>query len=182
MRFILSPIANHVVDYSLLQLISDVSKIRELDWCSYVLNGLSRGVKKYSKIGRSVSGCVLVLLIAYLHRFPFKGEIESSDLPLIQHWPNDRLLARVLSENGDFGKLIMKKGVYPVSSDAGLNPFDLIKDHSSKLKNCKDNVDMLLDAATAIGPQSHEDDDLFVKYMIPNGFKKNSDIHKLGQL
>ena len=73
---ILSPNANHTVDHGLLPFLQDVDKIKDLDWCGYVLDRLGTGVDNFlnpkkGKKGISCSGCVLVLLIYYLHRYVY---------------------------------------------------------------------------------------------------------------
>ena len=97
--------------------IEDVDQIRELDWCGFVVSELCEGVHKFMTSGVTyVYGCLAVLLLAYLHRFPYLGINEPVALPLVQHWPTEKLLGRVSAEkkNDQFGKSIMLS-CYPIT-------------------------------------------------------------------
>ena len=68
---ILAPNANHSVDLGLLPVLQDVGKVKQMDWCGFVLNRLDKAVGRYlgNPDASTVSGCILVLLICYLHRY-----------------------------------------------------------------------------------------------------------------
>lgn len=115
----LTPKSNGMVDFNALKSLLDVEKIGEVDWCSYVLKQLCRAVTKYNNSSdmKNVSGCVLVLLIAYFHRLKWRGNAEPCSLPLIQHWSNEKLRKRVSEEMSvrALGQGEWVEDVYPVS-------------------------------------------------------------------
>lgn len=123
----LNPSPNGSVDFYIAKAIHDVDLIQNHDWCSYVLNCLCSAIKAYNRSvanaqkegkpidSKRVKGCILVLQLLYFHRFMFRGEREPSDIPLIQHWTNDKLHKRMVDEKeAGFGDCDMDKKTYPV--------------------------------------------------------------------
>ena len=133
-----------------------------------------------------------------------KGDLEPTELPLIKHWPNKRLLTRINAEGGNFCRGLQLKNVYPISTyESGFPaPTSAVKLE----KKVETHVDMLLNAAAAISPRGQpstvhvqsvsgdfqsgnvqastkvDDDENFVtlRLPIPAGLPKDSEIRKLG--
>ena len=113
----LAPTAGHNVDMRIVSHIEDVEQIRNLDWCSFIVSHLCEAIRKYLTSGIIyVYGCVPVLMMAYFHRFPFRGNNEPMTLPLVQHWSIDYLKERSYEEKrlGGYGRSIMLT-CYPIT-------------------------------------------------------------------
>ncbi|XP_074300787.1 uncharacterized protein LOC141632107 [Silene latifolia] len=78
----LAPTPNYSVDFRLLKAVDDVEKIKGFNWSKYVYEKVVEGVKGL-KTGtvKCLCGCIVVLLLAYIHRFEFHGEVQPTDLP-----------------------------------------------------------------------------------------------------
>ncbi|KAH9616136.1 hypothetical protein KSS87_017928, partial [Heliosperma pusillum] len=75
-------------------------------------------IKVFKQGGKSiVSGCILVVMLAYFHRFNFKGDLMGHTLPLINHWDDEKLSKRVQDEKktGSLGNAPLSKIDYPIS-------------------------------------------------------------------
>ena len=97
------------------------------------------------------------MLFAYFQRFPFQGHLESTELPLIRNWTDEKLKKRVDNEKRvGFGKQLMVLG-YPISSSK----------HSG-LEGLK------LDTGFIGDPAKH------IVYKIPVGVSSDADIQKMG--
>lgn len=96
MAVFFSPTSNYVLDLELVHAIDNVLEIPKQDWCQYVFDSLIKAseppLKKY------LCGCMLFLILTYLHRFDFRGVRLDSTLPLIQHWDKASLEDRVKLE------------------------------------------------------------------------------------
>ena len=105
----LAPTAGHTVDMRLVSQLERVSSIRNVDWCGFVVDTLCEAVVKYKICtGNHIHGCLVVLVLAYLHRFPLRGCVDPMALPLIRHWSMKKLSERIEEEKGlGFGKSIM---------------------------------------------------------------------------
>lgn len=97
---LLAPTAGRTIDLALLPLVEDVSSIKTYDWCSYVYKKLRKAIKRYKDglSSKNCNGCLLVLVICYLHMFPIFGMNESVERPLIKHWTTSKLRKRVKDE------------------------------------------------------------------------------------
>ncbi|KNA12301.1 hypothetical protein SOVF_127150 [Spinacia oleracea] len=118
----LAPVANRKIDTKIIKWIDNAAQIPRLNWCKFVLDNLCNAVhrlkknKNNSAQRKGVSGCMIVLQIAYFHRLKFKEICEPYDLPLIQHWSNERIRNRVNEEAAvKFGQGELDKETYPVS-------------------------------------------------------------------
>lgn len=205
----LTPTANGMVDFSALKALIDVEKIREVDWCSYVLKHLCKAVTKFNSSSeiKTVSGCVLVLLILYLHRLKWCGIAEPYSLPLIQHWSNEKLRRRVSEEMsaGALGEGEWVEGVYPVSLKSaaknheevnlGKDALQLIQQWSSEGERVKDVYPPSLCSANheedclgkddCPGSKSDgkemEDGSRFIIFELPKDEPSDLDIHKIAE-
>ncbi|KAH9610542.1 hypothetical protein KSS87_021091 [Heliosperma pusillum] len=112
----LSPTPKYSVDFKLLKAVEDVKKIKQYNWSKYVMEKLAEGIRALKKGGKNLCGCIVVLIIAYLHRFEFNGEIQPTELPLIKHWSDTKLLKRVNEEArlGYLGDGDMTETDYPI--------------------------------------------------------------------
>ncbi|KAH9613818.1 hypothetical protein KSS87_011848 [Heliosperma pusillum] len=75
-------------------------------------------IKVFKQGGKSiVSGCILVVMLAYFHRFNFKGDVMGHTLPLISHWDDEKLSKKVQDEKktGSLGNAPLSKIDYPIS-------------------------------------------------------------------
>ena len=72
--------------------IANPTSINSFDWCSFTVEILCDTVRRVNGDNRInfVNGCVLVLLVCYCYRFPFRGR-DPRSLPLVQHL-NEKLL------------------------------------------------------------------------------------------
>lgn len=106
----LAPTSNNKVDLKLLKAVSQVCKIKEFDWCSYVLEKLSNGFGKYHVDSlANLGGCVIMLEIIYFHRLVFKSHALPRDPPLVQFWTDEKFQKRIHDElgSGSFGNGIL---------------------------------------------------------------------------
>uniref|UniRef100_A0A803KTW8 Uncharacterized protein n=1 Tax=Chenopodium quinoa TaxID=63459 RepID=A0A803KTW8_CHEQI len=121
----LAPVANKVIDYKIIKYCENVKEIPNLDWCSYVLENLCNIVQRLknnkNKEARSgISGCILVLQIAYFHHIAFRGHPEPTELPLIKHWTDEKIKTRISKEaKASFGQGELQKEIYPVCAKEG---------------------------------------------------------------
>ncbi|KAH9604937.1 hypothetical protein KSS87_017201, partial [Heliosperma pusillum] len=75
-------------------------------------------IKVFKQGGKSiVSGCILVVMLAYFHRFNFKGDVMGHTLPLISHWDDEKLSKKVQDEKKtrSLGNAPLSKIDYPIS-------------------------------------------------------------------
>ncbi|KAK9715502.1 hypothetical protein RND81_06G169000 [Saponaria officinalis] len=119
MSVFLAPTSNYTQDFKLLKTVEDVSHIRNCDWCLYVFEQLVESVRVFKTGGGRksfVSGCILVLMMSYLHRIDFKLEVSPHSLPLIKHWDDKKLSERVRNEalSGSLGNGFPTKTTYPI--------------------------------------------------------------------
>ncbi|KAK9681927.1 hypothetical protein RND81_10G037600 [Saponaria officinalis] len=104
MSVFLAPTSNYTLDFKLLKTVEDVSNIRNRDWFMYVFEQLVESVRVFKTGGGRksfVSGCILVLMLSYLDRIDFKGEVSPHSLPLIKHWDDKKLSKRVRNEESE---------------------------------------------------------------------------------
>ncbi|KAK9668806.1 hypothetical protein RND81_13G088200, partial [Saponaria officinalis] len=130
MSVFLAPTSNYTLDFKLLKTVEDVSNIRNRDWCMYVFEQLVGSVRVFKAGGGRksfVSGCILVLMLSYLHRIDFKGEVSPHSLPLIKHWDDKKLSERVRNgaSSGSLGNGFPTKTTYPIC--VHLDEYMLIK-------------------------------------------------------
>ncbi|KAH9616617.1 hypothetical protein KSS87_022272 [Heliosperma pusillum] len=79
----------------------------------------------YKQGGKSiVSGCISVVMLAYFHRFNFKGDVMGHTLPLISHWDDEKFSKGMQDEKkmGSLGNAPMSKIDYPISLQQQLKP------------------------------------------------------------
>ncbi|KAH9619668.1 hypothetical protein KSS87_016065, partial [Heliosperma pusillum] len=123
----LAPTSNKTIDLKLVRVVANVESIRAYDWCAYIFREMVNSVKVFKQGGKSiVSGCILVVMLAYFHRFNFKGDVMGHTLPLISHWDDEKLSKRVQDEKktGSLGNAPLSKIDYPISlqqQDKGLD-------------------------------------------------------------
>ncbi len=113
----LAPLPTPYVDKKLLTAVQDVNMIRQYDWCSFVIDRLGAAVNSVLTTDFcSVSGCVQVLVYSYLQRFPFRGRLSPTELPLCRHWPDPVVHDRVDYEKKhfSFGDSLRSDG-YPIT-------------------------------------------------------------------
>ncbi|KAH9614108.1 hypothetical protein KSS87_021520 [Heliosperma pusillum] len=114
----LAPTSNKTIDLKLVRAVANVENIRAYDWCDYIFREMVNSVKVFKQGGKSiVSGCILVVMLAYFHRFNFKGDVMGHTLPLISHWDDEKLSKRVQDEKktGSLGNAPLSKIDYPIS-------------------------------------------------------------------
>ncbi|KAH9624888.1 hypothetical protein KSS87_018372 [Heliosperma pusillum] len=114
----LAPTSNKTIDLKLVRVVANVENIRAYDWCDYIFREMVNSVKVFKQGGKSiVSGCILVVMLAYFHRFNFKGDVMGHTLPLISHWDDEKLSKRVQDEKktGSLGNAPLSKIDYPIS-------------------------------------------------------------------
>ncbi|KAH9605300.1 hypothetical protein KSS87_009939, partial [Heliosperma pusillum] len=114
----LAPTSNKTIDLKLVRAVANVENIRAYDWCDYIFREMVNSVKVFKQGGKSiVSGCILVVMLAYFHRFNFKGDVIGHTLPLINHWDDEKLSKRVQDEKktGSLGNAPLSKIDYPIS-------------------------------------------------------------------
>ncbi|KAH9616818.1 hypothetical protein KSS87_011348, partial [Heliosperma pusillum] len=99
MSSFLAPASGAVVDLRLLSVVEDVSRIHQLNWCKYV------------------RGCIVLLAIVYFHRYIKRGTKLSNELPLIQHWNDQKFGDRLKREEaaGGLGHSDRSEVVFPIS-------------------------------------------------------------------
>lgn len=115
MSSFLCPTSNNGVDIKLVKAVDNVRDISQYDWCSYVLQGLVTAALDYKDDPTCVLGCIPFLMITYFQRFDFRGEICPHDLPLIKHWDEGKILARIKGEllSGALGRQSWSVVKYP---------------------------------------------------------------------
>ncbi|KAH9610931.1 hypothetical protein KSS87_015848 [Heliosperma pusillum] len=114
----LAPTSNKTIDLKLVRVVANVENIRAYDWCDYIFREMVNSVKVFKQGGKSiVSGCILVVMLAYFHRFNFKGDVMGHTLPLISHWDDEKLSKRVQDEKktGSLGNAPLLKIDYPIN-------------------------------------------------------------------
>lgn len=146
----LAPTSTGYVDPKLLLSVQDVGLIRTFDWCSYVIDKLAYSIRNFRETDFcSVSGCVVVLLFCYLHRFNYLGRNAPSSLPLCSHWTDKIIEDRIGGEKKVGYGLTPMSSIYPITKAKQSRPL------------------------FHIGPQFAEG---FVKYPIGEGLLRNSEI------
>ncbi|KAH9605967.1 hypothetical protein KSS87_018541 [Heliosperma pusillum] len=95
----LAPTSNKTIDLKLVRVVANVESIGAYDWCAYIFREMVNSIKVFKQGGKSiVSGCILVVMLVYFHRFNFKGDVMGHTLPLISHWDDEKLPIRVQVE------------------------------------------------------------------------------------
>lgn len=119
MSVFFSPTARGQVDYKLVDLVEDVDSIPKFDWCEYVLRKLCEAISSYESTNYScVNACVVVLMMCFMHRFPFRGEESPSVLPLVCNWDEKRVKEIGLAIAGvGLQHSIMTRKVFPLTHD-----------------------------------------------------------------
>ncbi|KAH9607722.1 hypothetical protein KSS87_015330 [Heliosperma pusillum] len=117
MSSFLAPASGAVVDLRLLSAVEDVSRIHQLNWCKYVLEELVIGVREAVRGAKYVRGCIVLLAIVYFHRYIKRGTKLSNELPLIQHWNDQKFGDRLKREEaaGGLGHSDRSEVVFPIS-------------------------------------------------------------------
>ncbi|KAH9602812.1 hypothetical protein KSS87_016311, partial [Heliosperma pusillum] len=117
MSSFLAPASGAVVDLRLLSAVEDVSRIHQLNWCKYVLEELVIGVREAVHGAKYVRGCIVLLAIVYFHRYIKRGTKLSNELPLIQHWNDQKFGDRLKREEaaGGLGHSDRSEVVFPIS-------------------------------------------------------------------
>ncbi|KAH9603191.1 hypothetical protein KSS87_021911, partial [Heliosperma pusillum] len=117
MSSFLAPASGAVVDLRLLSAVEDVSRIDQLNWCKYVLEELVIGVRQAVRGAKYVWGCIVLLAIVYFHRYIKRGTKLSNELPLIQHWNDQKFGDRLKREEaaGGLGHSDRSEVVFPIS-------------------------------------------------------------------
>ncbi|KAH9606583.1 hypothetical protein KSS87_016113 [Heliosperma pusillum] len=117
MSSFLAPASGVVVDLRLLSAVEDVSRIHQLNWCKYVLEELVIGVREAVRGAEYVRGCIVLLAIVYFHRYIKRGTKLSNELPLIQHWNDQKFGDRLKREEaaGGLGHSDRSEVVFPIS-------------------------------------------------------------------
>ncbi|XP_048491047.1 uncharacterized protein LOC104900092 isoform X1 [Beta vulgaris subsp. vulgaris] len=113
---LLAPSLNTQADFKIVRALIDVNRIKEYDWCSYVLEDLATRMQKYEDSKTYIGGCVLLLQICYVQRLKFQGLSSPKSLPLIQHWTTKKLKERITLEAGKYGVGLLEGG-YPITLD-----------------------------------------------------------------
>ncbi|KAK9698269.1 hypothetical protein RND81_08G092600 [Saponaria officinalis] len=124
MSVFLAPTSNYTLDFKLLKTVEDVSHTRNRDWYLYVFEQLVESVRAFKTGGGRksfVSGCILILMLSYLHRIDFKGKVSPHSLPLIKLWDDKKLSERVRNEalSGSLGNGFPTKTTYPICVHLG---------------------------------------------------------------
>ncbi|KAH9620020.1 hypothetical protein KSS87_021777 [Heliosperma pusillum] len=117
MSSFLAPASGAVVDLRLLSDVEDVSRIHQLNWCKYVLEELVIGVREAVHGAKYVRGCIVFLAIVYFYRYIKRGSKLSNELPLIQHWNDQKFMDRLKREEavGGLGHSDRSEVVFPIS-------------------------------------------------------------------
>ncbi|KAK9714631.1 hypothetical protein RND81_06G108000 [Saponaria officinalis] len=115
MSSFLRPTSNNGVDMKLLKAVEDVTVINQYDWCSYVLDGMVSAGLESKKSPTFLLGCIPFLMITYFQRFDFRGATLPHDLPLIKHWDEEKISARLKAElsKGPLGRQTWSSVKYP---------------------------------------------------------------------
>ncbi|KAK9757010.1 hypothetical protein RND81_01G134500 [Saponaria officinalis] len=115
--YFLCPTSSSVIDMKLIGAVDDASRIVQFDWCSFVLEALSRAACDTRRKVKCLLGCWPFLMITYFHRYDFRGRPTPVELPLVRHWDYEKMLARVKAElvGGDLGRQVMSSVKYPIS-------------------------------------------------------------------
>ncbi|KAK9666129.1 hypothetical protein RND81_14G162400, partial [Saponaria officinalis] len=108
--------SNHNLDFKLLNAVQDVAEIRNFNWCQYIFDELVKAVADFKGGCKFLCGCTMFLVLAYLHRIEFRGEVQPTELPLIKHWTDTKLKKRVDDEKvvGYLGDGYPTKTNYPI--------------------------------------------------------------------
>ncbi|KAK9748089.1 hypothetical protein RND81_02G035100 [Saponaria officinalis] len=116
MSTFLAPTSNHNLDFKLLNAVQDVAEIRNFNWCQYIFDELVKAVADFKGGCKFLCGCTMFLVLAYLHRIEFRGEVQPTELPLIKHWTDVKLKKRVDDEKvvGYLGDGCLTKTNYPI--------------------------------------------------------------------
>ncbi|KAH9612836.1 hypothetical protein KSS87_012553 [Heliosperma pusillum] len=117
MSSFLATASGAVVDLRLLSAVEDVSRIHQLNWCKYVLEELVIGVREAVRGAKYVRDCIVLLAIVYFHRYIKRGTKLSNELPLIQHWNDQKFGDRLKREEaaGGLGHSDRSEVVFPIS-------------------------------------------------------------------
>ncbi|KAK9750309.1 hypothetical protein RND81_02G186500 [Saponaria officinalis] len=119
MSTFLAPTSNHNLDFKLLNAVQDVVEIRNFNWCQYIFDEFVRAVADFKGGCKFLCGCTMFLVLAYLHRIEFRGEVQPTELPLIKHWTDAKLKKRVDDEKvvGYLGDVCLTKTNYSRKED-----------------------------------------------------------------
>ncbi|KAK9740060.1 hypothetical protein RND81_03G008100 [Saponaria officinalis] len=126
MSVFLAPTSNSQVDLKLLKAVEDVDSISQFDWCKYVFECLIKAIGGAKKDRKMLCGCIYILMIAYFHRYAYKGKEMASDLPLIQHWDNNNFIERAKMElaGTSLGDAILSSVAYPICKKRKVDSVD----------------------------------------------------------
>ncbi|CAH9141436.1 unnamed protein product [Cuscuta epithymum] len=154
---LLAPTSNRTACLQLVVALEDVGKIKDLNWCGYVLKKLSSAVQRFKRNHENtfVGGCLLLLQTLYFQRLVFKGVEVPKTLPLIKNWNSEKIKARVKDEikAGDFGR-------GPIDSSYPISKQNICLQKQIEVLN------------------KEEQRSRFVRYDIPEGMPTDEDINK----
>ncbi|KAK9671728.1 hypothetical protein RND81_12G050800 [Saponaria officinalis] len=114
------------IDLKLLKAVEDVDSISQFDWCKYVFECLIKAIGGAKKDRKMLCGCIYILMIAYFHRYAYRGKEMASDLPLIQHWDNNNFIERAKMElaGTSLGDAILSSVAYPICKKRKVDSVD----------------------------------------------------------
>ncbi|KAH9614341.1 hypothetical protein KSS87_005292 [Heliosperma pusillum] len=163
MSSFLAPASGAVVDLRLLSAVEDVSRIHQLNWCKYVLEELVIGVREAVRGTKYVRGCIVLLAIVYFHWYIKRGNKLSNELPLIQHWNDQKFGDRLKREEaaGGLGLSDRSEVVFPISrkhSNKSGEASSLPNNHVGNVRHIV--VDLLVDIRTDEEVHSSSIDDV----------------------
>ncbi|XP_025821835.1 uncharacterized protein LOC112897687 isoform X3 [Panicum hallii] len=88
----------------------DVSRVKKLNWCQFVVNQLKVAAKKINT-KNSVKGCILLLVIIYADSLTIQNVQIPATMPRIAAWTRkllDEVIKLEMNGDGSFGKLKLK--------------------------------------------------------------------------
>ncbi|KAH9618963.1 hypothetical protein KSS87_006415 [Heliosperma pusillum] len=103
MSYFIAPASGALVDLRILSAVQNVSRIHQLNMCKYVLEELEIGVRKAVRGAKYVRGCIMLLAIVYFHRYIKRGSKLINELPVIQHWNDQKFGDRLKREDAAGG-------------------------------------------------------------------------------
>lgn len=124
----LAPLPSGYVDYRTLSVVLDVGKIAQLDWCGYVLDKTCAAhdklhTERHESNQPTFAGCMMLLIITYLHKVIWRGVPEPTITPLVQNHSYQRMENRLRDEfdAGTVGYLMVDNKTYPIAKRQAKN-------------------------------------------------------------
>ncbi|RLM60816.1 hypothetical protein C2845_PM14G09700 [Panicum miliaceum] len=91
----------------------DVSRVKKLNWCQFVVDQLKVAAKKINT-KNSIKGCILLLVIIYVDSLAIQNVQIPATMPRIAAWIRkllDEVIKLDMNRDGSFGKLKKKRKI-----------------------------------------------------------------------